>query len=208
MAARRRLMEMQELPSAYRRVEYLESSGTQYIATNYIPTITASFSYKFMFTNYYNGDAMILGFRPYFDTKRRAYIEVYNFSAGSGSWYGACGLVGYRNVALPRPNTNTIYESTMDSSFATFNGTSVAPNAEYQDNDGFPIALFAWNNNNRYEFLHPALRLYAVKFEDNGGTAANFIPCVRKSNSKPGMYDTVSKTFYTNAGTGEFIIPS
>lgn len=38
------------------------------------------------------------------------------------------------------------------------------------------------------------------------GVARNFIPCYRKSDMKPGMYDTVTGTFYTNQGSGEFIL--
>ena len=49
---------------------------------------------------------------------------------------------------------------------------------------------------------------YSVNMTKAGIMIRNFIPCVRKTDNKPGMYDTVSKTFYINAGTGEFIIPA
>lgn len=32
-----------------------------------------------------------------------------------------------------------------------------------------------------------------------------FIPALRVSDSKPGLYDTVNSVFYTNAGSGEFL---
>ena len=32
----------------------------------------------------------------------------------------------------------------------------------------------------------------------------NLIPALRNSDGVPGMFDTVSKTFYTNVGTGTF----
>ena len=32
----------------------------------------------------------------------------------------------------------------------------------------------------------------------------NFVPCYRKSDGIVGMYDTVSKTFFTNTGTDAF----
>jgi len=34
----------------------------------------------------------------------------------------------------------------------------------------------------------------------------NMIPCYRRSDLKPGMYDTVNNVFYTNSGSGEFIL--
>ena len=52
------------------------------------------------------------------------------------------------------------------------------------------------------------VKTYSSKMIKNGVVVQNLIPCVRKSDSKPGMYDTVSKTFYTNSGTGEFIVPA
>lgn len=34
----------------------------------------------------------------------------------------------------------------------------------------------------------------------------NLIPVYRKSDSKPGLYDTVNDIFYTNQGSGEFVV--
>ena len=52
------------------------------------------------------------------------------------------------------------------------------------------------------------MRLYSFTAKANGTFIMKMIPCVRKSDNKPGMYDTVSKTFFTNAGTGEFVVPA
>ena len=47
-------------------------------------------------------------------------------------------------------------------------------------------------------------RFYSVQI-DNGTTRRNFIHARRDSDGELGMYDLVSNTFFTNAGTGEFI---
>ena len=47
-------------------------------------------------------------------------------------------------------------------------------------------------------------RIYSCKISDGDTLVRNFIPCVRKSDSKPGLFDVVNGQFYTNAGTGEF----
>lgn len=57
------------------------------------------------------------------------------------------------------------------------------------------------------------IRVYNVKFTNNAdtlnGTAGkidgDFYPVIRKSDNKPGMYDKVSKQFFVNQGTGEFV---
>ena len=43
-----------------------------------------------------------------------------------------------------------------------------------------------------------------MKLYNANGLAYNLIPCYRKSDNAIGMYDTVSKTFYGNSGTGTF----
>ena len=47
-------------------------------------------------------------------------------------------------------------------------------------------------------------KIYSLKITING-VVSNFIPAQRNSDGELGMYDTVSGTFFTNAGTGTFI---
>ena len=42
------------------------------------------------------------------------------------------------------------------------------------------------------------------KVLSNGNLLCDLVPCYRKSDGEIGMYDLVSKTFLTNAGTGTF----
>jgi len=48
--------------------------------------------------------------------------------------------------------------------------------------------------------------IHYMKITENGTVVRHFFPCYRKSDMKPGMYDTVNGVFYTNAGSGEFIL--
>lgn len=47
-------------------------------------------------------------------------------------------------------------------------------------------------------------RIKYVRIQRDGELVYNFVPCVRKSDSVIGMYDTVTETFFTNVGTGDF----
>ena len=47
-------------------------------------------------------------------------------------------------------------------------------------------------------------RLYSAMLCDNEEIVRDLVPAVRLSDGKPGMYDFVSHTLLTNAGTGEF----
>jgi hypothetical protein len=47
--------------------------------------------------------------------------------------------------------------------------------------------------------------IYYFKIYDNGTLVRDMVPARRNSDGVLGMYDTVTNTFFTNAGTGEFI---
>lgn len=48
-------------------------------------------------------------------------------------------------------------------------------------------------------------KIYSVRFSKNGAAVRDLVPCRRKSDSVLGFYDRVTGTFYTNAGTGDFV---
>ena len=48
--------------------------------------------------------------------------------------------------------------------------------------------------------------IYEIHFSLGGEVIRSFYPVYRKSDSKPGMYDIVNGVFYTNQGTGEFLV--
>lgn len=50
------------------------------------------------------------------------------------------------------------------------------------------------------------MRFFSFVLYDNNEEVLNLFPCYRKSDGKPGMYDIVNRRFYTNDGTGEFIV--
>ena len=51
------------------------------------------------------------------------------------------------------------------------------------------------------------VKLYHAYFKIRYGFLIyDFIPCYRKSDNVAGMYDLVSEQFFTNVGTGEFIV--
>jgi hypothetical protein len=51
-------------------------------------------------------------------------------------------------------------------------------------------------------------RMYNFKYYDDDGNnlLVDLVPCYRKSDNKPGMYDIVRNQLYTNQGSGEFIV--
>ena len=194
------------LPGAYRAVEYLEGTGTQYIATTYvIDYADLAVEWEYVFTGNFNGDKMLFG-----DMNANncdcVYAELYD----AVRWYCNNGNNRFANVLTGAgAGSNTKYSAKMIGQTLTVDGaTTQRTDTRTTAGKGEPLYIFAWNNNGSAQYIHTKLRLYSLVFKNGGSISANYVPCVRKSDSKPGMYDTVSKTFYTNAGTGEFIIPS
>lgn len=48
------------------------------------------------------------------------------------------------------------------------------------------------------------VRIYSVQISIDDILVRDFIPCYRKSDGEGGLYDKVTKQFYTNKGTGSF----
>lgn len=62
--------------------------------------------------------------------------------------------------------------------------------------------LFVGNSNRMFPYKG---KLFYCKIRINGVLVRDLVPAKRDSDNVVGMYDTVSDTFFTNQGTGEFI---
>ena len=66
-----------------------------------------------------------------------------------------------------------------------------------------PFFLFGLNNNGSMAESSP-YRMFEARISRGAEIAVNLIPALRKADGVPGMFDTVSKRFFENAGTGVF----
>lgn len=189
------------LPAAYQQVEWIGASGTQYIATNYVPAAGVSAELEYELTDIFSGDKVFFGCSQ---TSAQVYVELYD----RDRWYCSNGNKKWSNVnnsiGIKLHVKHKVY---MDDNALTVDENSKPPNST-TGAVSIPIYIFAWNKNGTAQYFHTSARIYKLSFSENGILSADYIPCIRKSDNKPGMYDTVSKSFFTNAGTGEFIIPT
>lgn len=78
----------------------------------------------------------------------------------------------------------------------------------YNAGDYRPFGVFCNNYKNlpTSYLATKGAKIAELRFVDDttGKDVFNPVPCYRKSDGVIGMYDTVSKTFYTNEGTGAF----
>ena len=185
------------LPTEYQAVEYLEATGTQYLR---IYTVTA-------------GDKLTLDLDAQF-TEATSDSQCIAASGGNnGSWYGqkesvwACSGGGGKSTipSTDRLNARIKYGDTENTRIIVKNKTtgeeiiSLSASAIGANN---PFSLMAAGNG---AFKCKA-KIYSAVLYLNGTEIRRLIPCYRRSDNKPGLYDTIGGEFYTNAGTGEFTV--
>ena len=197
------------LPKGYQKVEHIESSGTQYINlglnTNQVDRIVASF-----IVNRFTGNTQhILGAR----TNMSNYKLFLQFASANS--YQSLSM--YRNSSYDGPSNVTLFpmNQMINIDISLHNGKQKAiinDSVIYDKQNNITIEsadlyLLAWNANGA---ITPDcyLKLYDCKLYsyDKYILVRNFIPCYRKSDNKPGLYDLVNDVFYTNSGTGEFTV--
>jgi hypothetical protein len=188
------------LPKEYQEVEYLESTGTQYINTNVIPynlNFEIFVDYVWVPLDVYTWVSPF-GARLNTSNNRADYV----FRYGEG-FYGK-GYQSVRSLTNIKNDKNRNLVSLSRNS-ALRNGVNDA-SSEFNNTYAINYDVYLFSTNNSCSAVNNFVgRIYSayIKLEDN--YAFYGVPCYRKSDKVAGMYDTVTGQFYTNSGTGEFI---
>lgn len=190
------------LPSEYQEVEYIENTGTQYIITDLLfpkELENPKIEWGFMQIAVPSGDNMVFGYW----SNGSIYFEVYNSTALS---YASIGKNHYDRISNANLTKDMFIAGVMTKETMYLNGYSYATNAEDTiDQSVRPMAIFAWNSSSGRTYTNKGVRIYYLRFFDGNTKMADYVPCYRKSDGEIGMYDTVTKTFYTNSGTDTFL---
>lgn len=201
----------------YDQIEYLESSGGQYINTginpssylnnlvieadmgySVIPTGSGTQSYLFG-TGYYsstntNRRNIVFGYRGSTST---SYFSMLNGGQLSDVVASTVQLDTSRHT-FKIDQINKIYS--IDSYTRSFSST-VSSNlsnsilifaARQSGSSGAPIGYYS------------SAKLYSFKIYNGSVLLRNYVPVKRKSDNEFGLYDLVNDQFYTNSGTGSF----
>lgn len=195
----RYIEKINNLPKGYIEVDYIESNGSQYIDTG----INA-------------------------DDKLRVILDMQLTEGGTlnqtniGAIYKGTGNVYSRYHSMISNNKFVIYNKTSNKQlgdsdyerhifdFDALNHIySVDNNSIEYDFGEFDTTLsyylFARHSNQSSLQYLSYMKIYSCKMYYDGILVRNFIPCIKISNNKIGMYDLVNDIFYGNEGTNEFI---
>lgn len=180
------------LPKEYTEVDYIESSGTQYIDTGFIPNSNTKYDVDIAFLNY-NANQYVIG--AYTSVRNNIYINANGYiSAGYGSNYKVTGS---------KKTLNTKQNIKLDKNLLYINNELIWTFSEETFNNAVNSYLLARNYNETTDYF-ATMKLYSCKIYDNNTLVRDFIPCFRDSDEEVGLYDLVNNVFYTNQGTGVF----
>lgn len=179
------------LPEGYTEVQYIQSSGTQYVDTGFVPDqntqllmdaqLTATSGYPSLFGARSQNTKM---FWLYANT---ATSIIFGF--GSNKPSADCTMSDRLDIDA---NKNTL----------TVNGSVLATATASTFTAAGNLYLCAVNNAGKLQYS-ASMKLYACQIYDNETLTRNFIPC-KNAAGAVGLYDTVGAEFYANAGTGSF----
>ena len=183
---------MASLPIGYTKLEYIESSGTQYIDT---------------------------GVSSFPSQSTRVILDV-DWLSGTGDYFGC--VQSQLNWYVEAFQSTKIYSGYLDegksANISTVIGRYIVDkNGIYTNVNGVKIQhasagstisrsiyLLATNGSSGVSGIADAARIYSCKIYSRSGLIRQFVPC-KNSSGEVGLYDEVNDVFYGNAGTGVFI---
>lgn len=182
-----------DLPSGYTQLEYIQSSGTQYIDTGYKPNGNTCYEVKYHFSTDTNSNIAVIGADAAWKSNDVSlwtrHAAFYDSSIGSQtSWIKNSPVTMKFDKGVLYQNNVLLWTAT--------------PSATTFQCD-YNAYLFAINRSGTAIELINGLKLYYAKIWDDDTLVRDFVPC-KNASGTIGLYDMVNGVFYQNAGSGTF----
>lgn len=188
------------LPDEYTQLDYIASTGIQYIDTGIIPNQNTGFEIEFLSNNEISSTSgefgAILGAREKSSVNE---LQLTSYTTKDSGHNGTLrfGSNSYdANISVGEKNKITLKNKvcTSNNVVQTLEGEFTSPST---------LSLFALNQNGTATQFG-SVRIYSCKIYDGNKLVRDFVPCINSSN-EAGLYDLVLGKFYTNQGEGEFV---
>ena len=203
------------LPSGYTQLEYIESTGTQWIDTKVFPAETRILIDAFILEKNTGNDHHIAS-ASWAETGKTELFNVMRLRADRTGYAVRYGNGNLRNI---EHQGNVFGRHTFNRNFPASPYTAQVDSAEtitltpgIVGSIGTTLPLFAFRRNQGTPSGFINMRLYSCKIWKrivSSGVASTdlvreFIPA-KNSSGVIGLWDDVNSSFYTNSGTGTFI---
>ena len=194
---------MSLLPSGYKRLLYIESTGTQYVNTGFVSTRGWKATFEWMFTVAPSEEQDVLGgYISISGGYQREYVIARN-----GQWaLGHASNSAYAGNAAVNVKYSISASTTSGDGYLYVNGEKLRQyTTTFNAHAAHDVYVFAMCGAGNSAECHASGRLYSLKlFDPNNVLVRNFIPCINGAG-EIGLYDTVNGVFCGNSGTGVFI---
>lgn len=178
-------------------IEYIETTGTQYIDTEYLANNTTKFETKIKIETKPNNIVAIFGGRTSItENTYTIWLNVngfmrWDYTASSTSQINEGNLVVGDNLVIKDGKRNYI------------NNVELSSNSEWVFNCEYNAFLFGLNNCGNFS-NGSSVKMYYAKIYDNNNLIRDYVPVIDKNNIVC-LYDKVEGKYYYNKGVEDFI---
>ncbi len=215
------------LPEEYQQVEYIASSGTQYIDTNMVADsdnieTVIKFEPQSITENMWLGgsDAADVTVVERDNTETEEEGDVITETIINGKTFNTLPYIENNVMKFYAGTSENIYSEEIELSkwykvSQKYGEKSIQIFVNDEDaykysgtfngtiQNGESLWLFA-NNSKANDFGYSKIKVKEFKYIINDMISMDLVPCYRKVDNVVGMYDMVTGTFFTNSGTGTF----
>lgn len=189
-----------KLPEEYKQVEYIESTGRQYIDTGYIPNSNTSIEIKASSSS--TSNATLYCARTAITNKTYTAFLIggdklrVDYNSNNTS---------YQNLITANRDTPYIYKQ--DKNKVYVNGELLKSMEEDAFSAEYSMYLLASHSAGTGINNVGKIKLYYCRIWDNGKIVRDFVPCYKNENGVDiaGLYDTVEGVFYRSIGSADFV---
>lgn len=187
-----------KVPSGYQEVEYIESTGTQWIDTGVYPTSETKAILSISDFVYANNSYFFRG-----GVQEVSMFGVYVYSSGN-TIFPVFGVNSYsiNSTVLKNSDRHTI-ELSKDGLVIDENTIRTFPQGTFEATTA-TIKLLASQGGDNPATYFTSCKVYSFTLAIGGTLTRDFVPCYRIADGVIGLYDRVNDVFYTNDGTGTF----
>lgn len=180
------------LPQGYTRVEYIESTGTQYIDTGVNPDSNIGVVADVQHVDYSDAKNYFFYFGCGDGTNTFAIGDAASNENLIRFYYGGTNYGNTWNVPVGDRRTIVI-----DKGSATVDGVTKSY-ANYSFSFNIPLYLFGSNSSGTLVY-NARMRLYSCRIYDNGTLVRDYIPCIDE-NGDANLWDDVNETLAEKVG--------
>lgn len=183
------------LPKGYKRLEYIQSSGTQYVDTLFKPNQDTRVVMDFI------SNGVDSGFQALFGARNGSSSAAFCMWLAPNAIHPQYGNVAYNYTQLALDYVQRL-KYDINKNVAKVGNESVNfPYAPFSTN--YTICLLSLNSAGTVDNRMAKGLTRSCQIYDNGLLERDFIPC-KNADGEVGLYDRVYHEFYRNSGTGEF----